>query len=452
VTKRRRSLAERVVWAVTTTVALFLGVQALVAYATLNTQEDDFSDAMLQREVQQIVAHIRQPGLTPAGRLIDSARVSAWLTRDGSGGADIPEVLRALAPGLHQLSLENKPLHVAVSDTEEGRLTVVLDATASEARVRQFGFTLLAIWLICVAATIWIARGLAAITVGPIVAATRTIARSAPGESGPAGGHTDEAGLLMEAFNRFRDRADDMVEREREFAANLDHEIRTPLTAIRTDAELIALEGDLTPAQRARLERIAAAVDEIGATTESALSYSAGRVAAAETIDLRDFLVATCEAMADRSESKGLRIVIDVADGERVRVDRQALLAIVRNLVRNAIEHASPATLRIGGDRRVLSFVDDGPGIGAAQLEHVFERHQHGPRFDPVAARGDGDGHGRGLGLAIVRRLCDLQGWRIEVRSPVDKGRGSAFSLALTARAPRPEPAPSVAGRSTIEA
>jgi signal transduction histidine kinase len=59
---------------------------------------------------------------------------------------------------------------------------------------------------------------------------------------------SDEAGVLMETFNRFRDRVDDMVERERQFAANLDHEIRTPLTTIRTDAELVGLEADLPPA------------------------------------------------------------------------------------------------------------------------------------------------------------------------------------------------------------
>ena len=243
--RRRRSLGERVVWAVTMTVALFLGLQSVVAFVTLHAQEDDLSDTMLQREVQQIVAHILQPGLTPTGTLIDSTRVSAWLTRDGAGGADIPPPLRRLAPGLYQLAADHKTLHVAVTDTEEGRLTVVLDATSTEARVYKFGYTLLALWLICVAATIWIARGVAAITVGPLVAATRNIARSAPDEALPEDQHADEAGLLMETFNRFRDRADEMVEREREFAANLDHEIRTPLTAIRTDAELIGMEADL---------------------------------------------------------------------------------------------------------------------------------------------------------------------------------------------------------------
>jgi signal transduction histidine kinase len=439
VTRRRRSLAERVVWAVTMTVALFLGLQSVLAFVTLHAQEDDLSDTMLQREVQQIIAHILQPGLTPTGMLIDSTRVSAWLIRDGVGGADMPARLHDLTPGLYQLSTDHKTLHVAVADTEEGRLTVALDATSTEARVYQFGYTLLALWLICVAATIWIARAVAAITVGPLVAATRNIARSAPDEALPAGARADEAGVLMETFNRFRDRADEMVEREREFAANLDHEIRTPLTAIRTDAELIGMEADLAPAQRARLERITAAVDEIIATTESALSYSAGRAAGAETVDLRDFLIATCDAMADRADAKGLRMIVEVGDGELVQVDRQALLTVVRNLVRNAIEHAAPATLRITGDRHALAFTDDGPGIGAARLERVFDRHQHGHRVDQGAAR-DGSRE-RGLGLAIVRRLCDLQGWQIAVRSPLEQGRGTAFVLALAAPAPASEQA-----------
>jgi signal transduction histidine kinase len=439
VTRRRRSLGERVVWAVTATVALFLGLQSVLAYVTLHAQEDDLSDTMLQREVQQIVAHTLQPGLTPTGTLIDSTRVSAWLTRDGAGEDDIPAQLRRLAPGLYEVSRDGKTLHVAVTDTDDGRLTVVLDATSSEARVHYFGYTLLALWLACVAATIWIARAVAAIAVGPIVAATRNIARSAPDEPPPTDRPSDEAGVLMETFNRFRDRVDEMVEREREFAANLDHEIRTPLTTIRTDAELIGIEAALAPAQRERLARIIAAVDEIIATTEATLSHSSGRVGDAETIDLRDFLVAACDAMADRAESKGLRMVIDVADGELVRVDRQALLTVVRNLVRNAIEHAAPATLRIAGDRRALAFSDDGPGIAPARLERVFDRHQHGHRVDagpPRESRRE-----RGLGLAIARRLCDLQGWQIDVRSPVDKGRGTAFTLVFAARAPASEQA-----------
>jgi len=426
---RRRSLAERVVWAVTATVALLVGLQSVLAYVTMHEQEDELSDTMLTREVQQIVVHTTRPGLTPTGMLVDSTLVSAWLTRDGSGGESIPAPMRNLAPGLYHFAPDGKTLHVAVADTDDGRLTVVLDATSAEERVDRFGYTLCALWLGCVVGTIWIARGVAALAVGPFAAATRTIASSAPGQPMAATARSDEAGMLMETFNRFRDRVDDMVEREREFAANLDHEIRTPLTTIRTDAELVGLEADLAPAQRQRLERIVAAVDEIIATTESTLSHSAGRFVRVETVDLRDFLVDAAAAMNDRAAAKGLRIVVEVGAGEVVDADRQALLTIVRNLLRNAIEHASPATLRIGGDRRAIVFSDDGPGIDGARLDRIFTRAGHVDSAGPRETRGS---RVRGLGLAIARRLCDLHGWQLEVRSPLAAGHGTAFTLAFT--------------------
>ncbi len=424
---RRRSLAERVVWAVTATVALLVGLQSVLAYVTMHEQEDELSDTMLTREVQQIIVHTAQPGLTPTGMLVDSNLVSAWLTRDGVGGESIPApMMRNLAPGVYHLEPDGRTLHVAVADTDDGRLTVVLDATSAEERVDRFGYTLCALWLGCVVGTIWIARGVAALAVGPFVAATRTIASSAPGQPLAATARSDEAGVLMETFNRFRDSVDDTVAREREFAANLDHEIRTPLTTIRTDAELVGLEADLGQVQRQRLARIIAAVDEIIATTESTLSYSAGRFVGYEAIDLRVFLLHAAAAMSDRAAAKGLRMVVDVVAGEVIEADRQALLTIVRNLLRNAIEHASPATLRIGGDRRAIVFSDDGPGIDGARLDRIFTRAGH---VDSAGPRAAAEGRVRGLGLAIAKRLCDLHGWQLEVRSPLGSGHGTAFTL-----------------------
>jgi signal transduction histidine kinase len=132
--------------------------------------------------------------------------------------------------------------------------------------------------------------------------------------------------------------------------------------------------------------------------------------------------------MSDRAEAKGLRIVVDTAPGEVIDADRQALLTIVRNMLRNAIEHASPATLRIGGDRRAIVFSDDGPGIDPCRLGRLFAR----PEQADLAAAGTVRGtRVRGLGLAIAKRLCDLQSWRLAVRSPLEGGRGTAFTLSF---------------------
>ena len=138
--------------------------------------------------------------------------------------------------------------------------------------------------------------------------------------------------------------------------------------------------------------------------------------------------------MADRATSSALRIVIEVDAGETLLLDRQALLTVCRNLVRNAIEHAAPAALTISGSREGLSFRDDGPGIPAALLPHVFERYHRGHRADDVAATPPAR---RGLGLAIARRLCDIRGWRLTVSSSqVAPNRGTTFHIAFDDSAP----------------
>ena len=338
---RRRSLAERVVWAVTGTVALLVGLQSLLAYVAMHDQEDDLSDTMLQREVQQIVAHTTQPGLTPTGMLLDSTRVSAWLTRGGAGDDSLPAPMRTLAPGLYQFAPDGKSLHVAVTDTDDGRLTVVLDATD-----RGGARPPLRLHDVRALARLRRRDGLdrARRRGDRGRPDRRRDANDRPLGARPAAARraaSDEAGVLTETFNRFRDRVDDMVEREREFAANLDHEIRTPLTTIRTDAELVGLEAALEPAQRRASS---------GSSPRSTRSSPHRIDAVVQRRPLRRrrgdrsarVPASRRRRDGDRAEAKGLRIVVEVAPGEVIEADRQALLTVVRNIVRNAIEHAAP--------------------------------------------------------------------------------------------------------------
>jgi len=137
-------------------------------------------------------------------------------------------------------------------------------------------------------------------------------------------------------------------------------------------------------------------------------------------------------ALEERAVDEGLSIAVEVAVGERVQADRQALVTVVRNLFRNAIEHAAPATLRVTGDHRAVVFSDDGPGIPVARLARVLEAPSRRGRIDEASTHG---GRVRGLGLAIAKRLCDLQGWQLAVRSPLADGRGTAFTLVFDAAA-----------------
>ncbi len=427
-TEQRRPLTQRVIRAVTGTAALLLGILAALAYMAMHTQEDELTDRLLNAEVHQLDTLIVKPGLMPVGVLHAAPNVNAYLTRGEEGKAELPAEVRELPIGLHIIEPPGREWHVAVTDTPDGQLTVVVDGTDAETRVRQFGYTLLALWLVCVGITALIARSIAAAAVAPVVEATRAIARFAPARADDTPSQADEATLLIETFNRFRDGADETVAREREFAANLDHEIRTPLTRIRTDAELLAIDLPAASAQRRRLMNIVGAVDEIIATSRSTLTSARGSVVSREPVDLSECLAGIRDTLGDRAAARGVRIVIDVEPGLEVQADRQALLTVCRNIVRNAIDHAAPATLRIAARAGGIRFEDDGPGVEPAALPHLFERYYQGHRVDEGVAA---PAVRRGLGLAIARRICDLQDWEIRVDSPVRDGRGTRFEIAF---------------------
>lgn len=437
---RGSTLTQRVVWAVTCSVALLVGLQTVLACMALAVSEDEISDSALQREVQHVVAELRAApaDMVRPGLHASRANVSSYVTRGAAGVDALPLPVRGLPAGLYHLSPGGTEWHVAVRDTDRGRLTVVLDAANAEARVHQFSVTLAILWVVCVGVTSWIARAVATIAVGPILESTRRITSWLPGPARPATGNHDEAAELMAAFDRFRDRVDESIAREREFAANLDHEIRTPLTAIRTDAELLALEGMLRPDQQRRLQRIIGAVDDIIATTESTQRASRGAFTHVDAVDLGECIGIVADSLSDAAARAGLHLVNRVPLGHLRQLDRQALLTVLRNLVRNAIEHAAPATLTIDGDGHRIVLQDDGPGISAAALPHVFERYQQGRRHDVAEAEAEAvsaDGRRRGLGLAIARRLCDLNGWHLTVQSPgAVSGRGTRFELGLDTR------------------
>ena len=104
---------------------------------------------------------------------------------------------------------------------------------------------------------------MAAVAAGPLLDLTDRLSTWAPGSPDLAVTRDDEAGRLIEAFNRMQNQVDRSIAREREFAGNLSHEVRTPLAAIRSDSELMLLTQVLTPDQRQRLARILDNVDDV---------------------------------------------------------------------------------------------------------------------------------------------------------------------------------------------
>lgn len=429
--KRRLSLRERVTLALVSLVAVFVFALGTLAALSLDEQEDDLADDWVLAEARRLAAHAERGELQDPGRVelfTPTSTLRAWL-QDPSGTVlpgPLPKYLEGLGEGLHWRSFPDAELHIAVIATPRGRLYVQHDASANEAKVHQFALYLLLLGLLCVAVAFVVSRRVASVVVGPIERLTGQLSDWAPQAAVAQTAGSDEEQRLFDAFQRVQSRLERAIAREREFVANVRHEIRTPLTALRTDLELLALADDGTdPARAARLRRTLAMVDAVDATLESAHVVSQRGPALPQPVALAACVDDAWASLQADAGIEGLRFVNAVPADVVVEADRHALLTILRNLVRNSAEHAAPARCVVSYRGDCIEVADDGPGIPAEDLPLVFERYYRGRYKDASGI----EASEHGIGLAIARQVADLNGWSLSAHS--EPGSGARFVLRL---------------------
>lgn len=427
------TLQRRISWALSALVALFVIAQGVLAYLSLEEQEDALVDEIVLSETKRLVGRLEAGELSvPQGvtEIALGANLSAWLLAGkGLDRSLLPARLRGLSAGPHLIAEGEQEFHIVVAPTALGTLLVQYDATLNEQRVHQFGMALLVIGALCIGLGIALSNMLARLVVAPLHRLTERFARWVPGSSTTASSADEEAALLA-AFDRVRSGLEGAAARQREFAANVAHELRTPLTAARTDIELTALSPRLNEVEHARLSRAIATIDAAAGALESLRAMSSQHAGRGEPVDLHLLVDDAWTSLAHAGDPPRLRFVNDVPQGDSVVSDRHALLTILRNLLRNAAEHAGPATCVVRRTDDGLQVADDGPGIAPGDLPFVFERYFSGRLSDsPGETQSD-----RGLGLAIAKQFAEVNGWHLSVES--NPQMGTCFSLGLTAGHP----------------
>lgn len=429
------NLKRRVTLALVAIVSLFVATQGVLAYLSLVEQEDDLVDELVLAQARQLAARaergeLRGPNATALLR--PGPNLAAWFVDAGGAASPAPPPahLAPLADGPHRLGRPYQELHVVVLPAGGGRLYVQYDAEQNEAKVREFGWYLTGLGAICLALGAAISWQVAGWVVDPIERLAARLANWAPDEGGTGAAASDEESRLLGAFARVQGRFEQALAREREFVANLGHEIRTPLAALRTDLEM--LEPAVDPAQKARLQRALAAIDAIAGALESAHSLTRERQVAAQPVDLARCVDDAWASLQVLPGAARLAFANEVAPETIVAADRHALLTILRNLFRNAVEHAAPARCAVRCVDGAIEVADDGPGIAPEDLPFVFDRYYRGRMLDTAGAEPDGE---RGLGLAIARQVANLNGWALAVEpaSAHEPGRaqGTRFILRL---------------------
>jgi signal transduction histidine kinase len=237
---------------------------------------------------------------------------------------------------------------------------------------------------------------------------------------------------LVRSINRLFARIDRALGNERRFLDDAAHQLRTPLAAVKLQAQLIAREDD--PAERRALTaQLVAGVDRAAALTDRLLTLAGleARQATGESGDLRRETVAAIADLAPVAARRGVELSFE-GEGAFPSGDPMLLRLVAANLVENAINHApagSEVLVRLArrADAYELSVMDAGPGIAASERPRVTERFFRGSSAASI---------GSGLGLSIVAESLRLLGGRLELRDRPDAGSG------LWAMVKLPEPQP----------
>jgi signal transduction histidine kinase/CheY-like chemotaxis protein len=232
------------------------------------------------------------------------------------------------------------------------------------------------------------------------------------------------------------------VEERSRFFASMSHELRTPVNAVLGYSQLLAdgLYGELSQEQIGVIGKVTRSTKHLLELINDILDISkieAGKLEVfPERFDLDALLRDTLTSVELQAREKGLDLVVETPDAVEVNTDPARLRQIVLNLLSNAIKFTQDGWVRVrvemlaepadgdpGGMREFVAIrvTDTGPGISTEDQERIFNEFEQ--------AEGGVAHGGTGLGLAISRRLSDLLGGRLSLRST--PGEGSEFTLHL---------------------
>jgi signal transduction histidine kinase len=264
-----------------------------------------------------------------------------------------------------------------------------------------------------------------------MVQTTRSITASKLDSRLPLPQTKDEIRELAETLNEMMERIDTAFRTQRQFVADASHEIRTPITIIRSELEFAERNAGKPEAEKSihialeELERLSRLTDGLLLLTRL---DSPGFVLKTQPVRLDELLIECVQNLKNAAQQNSVTLELHIDEAVEVPADRDRLKSVILNLLDNAL-HYSPEngfihlSLPIPSNDAIQIIVEDsGPGITPTDLPHIFKRFY---RADTERARENGSG----LGLAIAEQVILLHNGRITVESKL--GAGSKFIVEL---------------------
>tara|TARA_R110002095_G_scaffold161743_1_gene140149 strand:+ start:554 stop:1894 length:1341 start_codon:yes stop_codon:yes gene_type:complete len=366
------------------------------------------------------------------GYVFDIARPDAY-----------PEEFQGLTTGLHDLETPVGQSVVYVSETDGRRLFLVFDADNVRQLATYFGLVPLALLLVVLYSSAWLAYRIAGRAVSPLIKLARDV-RELDLES-PAGltlgnqdelqGADEEVLVLSHALVQLVERVNKFVERERILTRETSHELRSPLTVIRIASDMLDKREDLNEQNRATVDKIRRAAKDMEELIEAFLMLAREDTSSmlTEAVDINSIVRAEFARAELVYASKGLDLSYSETRQLTMTCSPKVLAIVIGNLLRNACAYTDEGYVRVVVDATGVRISDSGVGISDDELKAVFSPYYRAPN-----ARESG----HGIGLSLVKRMTDRFGWPIDITS--HPGRGTVVVVRFPnaeASAPRAVPA-----------
>lgn len=248
----------------------------------------------------------------------------------------------------------------------------------------------------------------------------------------PSPGTDDEFGHLVDTLNAMLDRLERAFDMQRRFTADASHELRSPLSRLRTEIEITLRRPRDTEEYVATLRSCLDEVERMTLLVEELLMLArldAGQEPVpVEAVALEMLAKEVVSRMQSSAAERRISIALDAASSIKAIIAPRAAELILTNLVGNAIKfspHDTTVTIRLANEDReaVLSVADQGPGIDRGDLPHLFDRFYRG------AAARTGDSEGSGLGLALVQAIVHAYSGRLDAKNA--PAGGAVFTVRL---------------------
>ncbi|KRG62108.1 histidine kinase [Stenotrophomonas terrae] len=404
-----------IVQALLASLAVLLGgyLMALVLkYGLLN--------ALLHKEAEYYwQQHALSPGLAPP----NTHNIRGYLQPAGQAPATVPEPLRGLAPGFHELRSSDEL--VLVDQQADERLYLVFQRSPAHRVVFWFGVLLI---LLAIHAVSWLTYRASSRLVAPVSWLARKVslwdprhpdaAELAPERLPPeVQGETRQLAL---ALHRMAGKVTDHVARERNFTRDASHELRTPLTVIRMASDMALADSGLTPRLQRSLQRIQRAGRDMEAVIDAflLLAREVDVEPQSELFDVGEVVRYEAANVEELLQGKSVQLRVLVEGNPMLMAPPRVMHVVVANLLRNACLYTDAGEVEVRVTAEQVVVRDTGIGMSHETLARIFE---------PFYRADGGRQQGVGLGLPIVRRLCERCGWRIELESR--EGQGTTATL-----------------------